>query len=43
VVVFAVPHILAKIGAAIIVVNCVLVIARLNRARKVEIKEKPAS
>lgn len=40
---FAVPQILAKLGAGIIVINCVLVIVRLNKAKKVAIKEEPAS
>lgn len=39
----AVPQMLAKLGSGIIVVNCVLVIVRLNRASKVTIKEEPAS
>jgi hypothetical protein len=40
---FAVPSLLAKIGAAIIVVNCILVIVRLRRAKKVTVKEEPSS
>jgi len=37
------PQVLAKIGAGIIVINCMLIIFRLIRARKVNIKQETYS
>ncbi len=37
------PQVLAKIGAAIIFINCILVIIKLIRARKVSVNEETAS
>lgn len=38
-----IPQVLAKIGAAILVVNCTLIIFKLIHARKVEIKQEAGS